>query len=139
MECVRFEIAYRYYLCNQKAIAWDGIGNWSLFQMCVWKGDLLASVLARVNVTNISQGLSLCLFRPVSFLGQEGNHSFCQIYYVLPALRQERKSNNLPATYKDTFGYGIIEFSIMELVRVIESQKEIPKEHRIAAQITSHN
>ena len=72
-------------------------------------------------------------------LGQEGNHSFCQIYYVLPALRQERKSNNLPATYKDTFGYGIIEFSIMELVRVIESQKEIPKEHRIAAQITSHN
>ena len=68
MECVIFEIDCSYYLCNQKAIAWDGIGNWSLFQMCVWKGDLMASVLVRVSITNISQGLSLCLFRPVSSL-----------------------------------------------------------------------
>lgn len=68
MKCVRFKIACRYYLCNQKAVAWDGIGNWSLFQMCVWKGELVASALARVTVTNVSQGLSLCLFRPVPSL-----------------------------------------------------------------------
>ena len=36
MECVRFKIAPMYYLCNQKAVAWDGMQNWSLSFKCVY-------------------------------------------------------------------------------------------------------
>lgn len=44
------------------------------------------------------------------------NQSSCQLSYVLPVLRQEGKSNNLPASDKDAFGcqdafWLIIEFS----------------------------
>lgn len=58
MECVRFEIACRYYLCNQKAVAWDGIGSWSLFQRATsWPQCLRVSIL----LIYLKVSLSVCL------------------------------------------------------------------------------
>lgn len=55
MECVRFEIAPRYYLCNQKAVAWDGVQNWSLSL------NVPQCLHASVSLIYLKVSLSVCL------------------------------------------------------------------------------
>ena len=68
MECVRFEIAPTYYLCNQKAVAWDGIQNWSLSFKCVYGRATSWPQCFHVSISLIYLKVSLCLFRPVPSL-----------------------------------------------------------------------